>query len=133
MNKIQVFVGTLDAETIGMGSVIRAHEWSVKRMRLIDADALITRLNSVLKTVNVVFPDNFDVGCLAGVKSAIQMVKDAPSVDAVPVVRCKDCSNTDIAVCLPDGMFYCNEWESTTRGHWYCCRGEEKEEVKTND
>ena len=60
-------------------------------MRLIDADAPITRLNSVLETINVVFPNNFDVGCLAGVKLAIEMVKDAPSVDAVQVVRCKDC------------------------------------------
>ena len=55
-------------------------------------------------------------------------IKALPALDVVPVVRCKDCENTDPSVGLPEGMFYCNEWESTTRGHWYCCRGEKKEE-----
>lgn len=51
-------------------------------MRLIDADAL-------LKT----FYRELDNAILYGriVKPLQELIKEAPSVDAVPVVRCKDC------------------------------------------
>ena len=51
------------------------------------------------------------------------IVNDLPAVDAVPVVRCKDCEYTDTEVGLPNGALYCNEWGSVVRSHWYCCRG----------
>lgn len=63
-----------------------------------------------------------------GEESRSSAVYYTDSDDMVRVVRCKDCANTDGEVGLPEGMFYCNEWDSTTRGHWYCCRGERKEE-----
>lgn len=62
-----------------------------------------------------------------GEESRSSAVYYADSDDMVRVVRCKNCANTDGEVGLPEGMFYCNEWDSTTRGHWYCCRGERKE------
>lgn len=62
-----------------------------------------------------------------GEESRSSAVYYTDSDDMVRVVRCKDCANTDGEVGLPEGMFYCNEWDSTTRGHWYCCRGERKE------
>lgn len=48
-------------------------------MRLVDADALHTLL---IKTKSI--------GELSA-KKAIRYVEDAPTVDAVPVIRCKDC------------------------------------------
>lgn len=50
-------------------------------------------------------------------------VLNLPTIDAVPVVRCKDCEYTDTEVGLPDGALYCNEWSSVVRSYWYCCRG----------
>ena len=36
------------------------------------------------------------------------VVKDAPTVDAVPVVRCKDCAR-----CVPyKGVPFCNKWRT---------------------
>lgn len=58
-----------------------------------------------------------------GVKDCWDVVVKAPAVDAVPVVRCKDCEYTDTEVGLPDGALYCNEWSSVVRSYWYCCRG----------
>lgn len=48
-------------------------------MKLIDADALYTDLVKMN-----------DFGELSA-KKAIRMVSKAPTVDAVPVIRCKDC------------------------------------------
>jgi hypothetical protein len=50
-------------------------------MRLIDADALenICAKNSITDKVTV------------GEKTVLQHLKDAPTIDAVPVVRCAEC------------------------------------------
>ena len=85
-------------------------------MRLIDAEVF-----------EDLFHKQMELGA-SGFEAAEDALHDTPTVDAVQVVRCKDCANIDPAVRLPDGMFYCNEWSSTTRGHWYCCRGEKEEE-----
>ena len=59
----------------------------VLTMRLIDLDALgIGKCN----------PDVFDdKGYAKGWNSAIEILQNAPTVDAVPVVRCKDCIRRD--------------------------------------
>lgn len=51
-------------------------------MRLIDADALLKA-----------FYRELDNAILYGriVKSLQELIKEAPTIDAVPVVRCKDC------------------------------------------
>ena len=39
-------------------------------------------------------------------EDVIMMIKTAPTVDAVPVVRCKDCAR-----CVPyKGVPFCNKW-----------------------
>lgn len=83
-------------------------------MRLIDADALVKALNE------------------SGVpyRADVQEVLDAqPTVDAVPVVRCKDCKhcNTDWAM----GKWYgsCKEWNThSVMADWYCVNGERKDD-----
>lgn len=83
-------------------------------MRLIDADALVKALNE------------------SGVpyRADVQEVLDAqPTVDAVPVVRCKDCKhcNTDWAM----GKWYgsCKEWNThSVMADWYCVNGKRKDD-----
>ena len=56
-------------------------------MRLIDADALASALNNgrLKEQTGRAVPFN------AGVAFALTMVEYAPTIDAVPVVRCKNC------------------------------------------
>lgn len=56
-------------------------------MRLIDADSLVSSLNNgrLKEQTGRAVPFN------AGVAFALTMVEYAPTIDAVTVVRCKDC------------------------------------------
>ena len=44
-------------------------------------------------------------------EDVIMMIKTAPTIDAVPVTRCKDCKYCDISLVLPTGreMYTCME------------------------
>ena len=84
-------------------------------MRLIDTDALIALIKKRIKNSMI-------IGWICSI------IRDAPTIDAVPVVRCKDCtfgdwdSNPDDAmVCMrtKDGF-----WRS---GNDFCSFGEQKE------
>ena len=72
-------------------------------MRLIDADALIKEANA-----------DGAYGYVDALQIAI-----APTVDAVPVVRCKDCKYFKTRLC---------ENEDSSDG-WFCADGERKDEV----
>lgn len=55
-------------------------------MRLIDADKF--------EVVGGIVPEGYDVDSyLAGNREILEMIDNAPTVDAVEVVRCKDCLN----------------------------------------
>lgn len=56
-------------------------------MRLIDADELLWKYENWLHDLES--PE--DSGDRRGVECCIAELEDAPTVDAVPVVRCKDC------------------------------------------
>lgn len=59
-------------------------------MRLIDGDALIERVEC--ETRHYVVRDDFDKGRIAGWNNIIKAVRDyIPTVDAVSVVRCREC------------------------------------------
>lgn len=77
-------------------------------MRLIDADALKKKISDVYENKNI-----------------HQMIDEIPSVDAVPVVRCKDCKY------YPDGNGT-TKWlpcrEMITRANWFCADGEKVSE-----
>ena len=74
-------------ETNIVTAITAVQEWMVKMMRLIDADALVSALNNgkLKEQTGRVVPFN------AGVAFALTMVEYAPTIDAVPVVRCRDC------------------------------------------
>ena len=93
-------------------------------MRLIDADALIAEY------------DRVHVGEPGGAR---KLMEDAPTIDAVPVVRCKDCRWWDKSEDSPFG--YCMamkhgymsaNWEigiyRKYKGDFYCADGERDKE-----
>ena len=50
-------------------------------------------------------------------------VENAPTIDAVEVVRCKDCRESDYySTHDPDGM-YCAVWDTVVRCNGYCDHG----------
>lgn len=69
-------------------------------MRLIDADALKADLIESKEKLWEIYnglSDHIDKqicgGQIASFMEAILRIKDAPAIDAVPVVRCKDCKH----------------------------------------
>ena len=86
-------------------------------MRLIDADALEKRLHELAL-------DEWNQGTATSWSNAFleceDMVYDAQTVDAVEVVRCKDCKcydNKTMECCGRSGVFYADD---------YCSRGRER-------
>lgn len=63
----------------------------------------------------------------ANAASLAQCIHDAPTFDAVEVVRCIDCKNWDRHIGIfdsPNG--YCYIHEETVNGYDYCSYGERK-------
>ena len=85
--------------------------------RLIDADALWRKFE------NEPWYDNEDRD-----EIALQLVDDAPTVDAVPVVRCRECvgrpfweeDHNGVPVCLLSGLYVRSEDD-------FCSCGERKD------
>ena len=83
-------------------------------MRLIDVDALIALIKKRIKNSMI-------IGWLCSI------IRDAPTIDAVPVVRCNDCirryDTDECPMCfLIEGKYY-----EYTNGNGFCDRGERKE------
>jgi len=83
-------------------------------MRLIDVDALYDKLYENMGEGEVLdrIPPCY--------------VDDAPTVDAVPVVRCRDCVYAE----KQESRLFCHIWR-LVNGHGdagYCCYGERKED-----
>ena len=79
-------------------------------MRLIDADAFLEKMKRTSRYFDVVFD-----------------VEEMPTVDAVEVVRCKDCirryDTDECPMCfLSEGQYY-----EFTRDDGFCDRGERKD------
>ena len=92
-------------------------------MRLIDADAFLERMSRTDRFFGVVYDIN-----------------DAPTVDAVPVIRCRECKHCRN---LPNGLCYLyTEPCDNERGHKgeavcvepddFCSRGERKDRHETD-
>ncbi len=83
-------------------------------MRLIDADALGVGLCS-----RDILPADY----CAGWNGLVRLIERAPTVDAVPVVRCKDCKyNVGTKKCLhPDSFF------AVPKDDDFCSYGERKD------
>ena len=86
-------------------------------MRLIDADALDYR-NDKLHDVSADF--------IKGIEYMHERITDAPTIDAVSVIRCEHCRHGHYEE-IPE-MYVCdaNGYEAYEAGH-YCSYGERKE------
>lgn len=82
-------------------------------MRLIDADMATDRYYADWEKMNI-HSGEADRNWL------MRCINEAPTVDAVPVVRCKDCISR--GVCLTEDTFRIARLENP-----YCCGGKRKE------
>ena len=105
-----------------MGSVIVEKGKKVLTMRLIDADAL----QRVLLPITFAFEREY--GSLGGaVSGCMKHIDNAPTVDAVEVVRCRECKQGEIDdPDFPD-QYYCHAGCGWNNGGFYCAYGERKE------
>ena len=88
------------------------------KMRLIDADALIEQTELICTRHEVRWTDN----------RVMAWIDNAPTVDAVPVVRCKDCVNGTLCSNL-QGAGYVDcvlDDCSVRRPHDFCSYGERR-------
>lgn len=92
-------------------------------MRLIDADALLKDGIRVTQGLN-------EDGLLyIPMRDVTKSIKKAPTVDAVPVVRCKDCrnySNVDAHKGKILDFRWCNKFGNITKEDDFCSYGERK-------
>ena len=91
-------------------------------MRLIDADALIQKRSHA----KAYAPEMYVIGQ--------GYVMDAPTIDAVPVVRCRECKSHGT---LKSGELFCGKIKTGIYGYYhtvkaddYCSYGERKEDRK---
>ena len=84
----------------------------------IEREAVIKRLLTVRMG-----DDSYSMGIQSGVDHAIEVVKEAPAADVVPVVRCKDCVWRGTAGC-PYNAF---ERRVERPDNGFCSDGERKE------
>lgn len=90
--------------------------------RYIDADALLETIRHFVDTMSVCTSTEYCTGLRFMKKQAIKAVENAPTVDAVPVVRCKECrwrhddSSTMWLPCM----------EIKTSDDWFCADGERR-------
>ncbi len=94
-------------------------------MRLIDAGKAIEQINKWLNQTRAI-PLNTSyhfelLGC----------IEDCPTIDAVPVVRCKDCKHYNTIGCSK-GFGWCENIDRGTSDNFYCANGNQiKREVET--
>jgi hypothetical protein len=81
-------------------------------VRLIDANAL-------LKSYDVAWMVEYDeTGCGVSKKAIpTKTIDNAPTIDAVPVVRCRECRDYE------RDCGYCDYWEVSRNFDDYCSRG----------
>ncbi len=86
-------------------------------MRLIDADALFKAFE------RTVWYDNADRD-----EVAEEILLQMPTIDAVPVVRCKDCKHNNERLALTDGGVWCEYWGTDPDSDGFCYKGERRSE-----
>ena len=89
-------------------------------MRLIDADAL----QNILLTIATALEHEY--GSLGGaVSGCMKHIDNAPTVDAVPVVRCQECKRWESYCNGKVGL--CQKRKGVARANDFCSYGERKE------
>lgn len=86
--------------------------------RYIDADAIISFVDAghLRNPLELAWSD----------KDVVDMIESRPTVDAVPVVRCKDCKHYR-PITETRGICYHVETNQTMHMDWFCADGERKD------
>lgn len=105
-------------------------------MRLIDGDALADSLRESKNKLKEILDDErcemeyrICEGQMNTFIEAILRVYETPTVDAVPVVRCKDCDNWETdwkPADAEDGEHFCLVFAHTSMPDDFCSRGERR-------
>lgn len=109
-----------------------------KHMRTVDADELLKSVRESAKRAEEWLADckAYHSAMTARAEQAILTfnecalrIKNAPTVDAVPVVRCRDCEYWDTIPrsTVAPRHHQCKETRLMTTGIWYCPLGKRKD------
>ena len=91
-------------------------------MRLIDADWVLEHTKPYELS-----DEDWSVTGGTAIRLIHNAIDGAPTIDAVPVVRCKDCKQGEIDdPDFPD-QYYCHAGCGWNNGGFYCAYGERKE------
>lgn len=107
----------------------------VKKMRLIDADALCRKISlhimayKELLTNKITIPSQIDKekinSIIDGFRECIDIVYYEPTVNAEPVIRCEDCKYFKFGNgCILQSIDY--DWEEQMYANDFCSRGVKK-------
>lgn len=91
-------------------------------MRLIDAD----RLKAEIMGWCVVTDDLFGMGKYHEREIVLQAIEESPAIDAVPVVRCRDCKQYNTTGCSK-GFGWCESMDRGVSDDFYCANGAKME------
>ena len=97
-----------------MGGSAQTGKGSEVGMRLIDADALIGKISKVYD-----IEEKEDLMWAKGLHYSKVIIREEPTIDAVPLVRCKDCKKHDTYDCH---ITYLTTQKS--QNDWFCADGE---------
>lgn len=99
-------------------------------MRLIDAGAVYKILESCeIRKATIGNPlTDWEYGYTCGIERAESEIECAPTVDAVPVIRCKDCKNSDPWYADERRCFLWSENGISVFDDGFCNYAERKEE-----
>ena len=99
---------------------------SGRSIRLIDKDELLRTLEQDIN-VSVTGAKNMEAvkRCL---QEILDDVRNSPEVDAVPVVRCRECRYNNTIVGYKGESKWCSILERMVKEEDYCSRAERKEE-----
>ena len=92
-------------------------------MRLIDADAFDKRIRLAVGSCEEELTEDFK----DGISTILEMMKTAPAVDAVEVVRCRDCKNSEHWYADRRRCFLWHENGVSVSDGGFCNYGERKE------
>ena len=97
-------------------------------MRMIDADQMAVDESEAYMSAQVQITDDLKwLVNFAAHRKIQKLIADTPTVDAVEVVRCRECNQGEVDdPDFPD-EYYCHAGCGWNKGDFYCAYGERKE------
>lgn len=77
---------------------------------------------------NAPYLDEYLEGYRDGLHQAAKELSTAPTVDAVPVVRCRECYYKDEKRIMDEDALWCRKHHMYVTADWFCADGERKDD-----